>query len=231
MAEYRVYPLTYGWIERDKGRFTFRKDDGKRVLLPIMGYYLTNGIHRIVIDTGGFEPDGLRLAPYHRAADETPEGQLAKIGVEADSIDTVILTHLHWDHSCNNESFQNARFYVQAKEMAFALDPPPEQKNIYFPEIFLKTRYELVDGDIDLFEDLKLILTPGHSLGSQSVVVSDAKGPIAIVGDTLPLQENWNSRPRIPCGSHASLELACDSIEKIAGYTDRILTGHEWLRE
>lgn len=229
MANYEVYPLVFGWIERDKGRFTYRKDEGKRVRLPIMGYYLSNGVHRVLIDTGGFEPDGVRLAPYTRTEEERPVRQLAKLGVEPESIDTVILTHLHWDHACNNESFTKARFYVQRKEMEFALNPPPEQRSIYFPEIFLKTKYELLEGDTDLFEDLKLILTPGHSLGSQSVIVSDAQGPLGIVGDTIPLQENWNSSPRIPCGSHASLELARASLKKIEHYTNRVLTGHEWL--
>jgi glyoxylase-like metal-dependent hydrolase (beta-lactamase superfamily II) len=41
----------------------------------------------------------------------------------------------------------------------------------------------LVNGDIKLSNGLELYLTPGHSLGSQSIVVPTEKGRYVIVGD------------------------------------------------
>lgn len=41
-------------------------------------------------------------------------------GVAPENIKTVIMTHLHWDHAGNNGLFQNARFYVQQRELDYA---------------------------------------------------------------------------------------------------------------
>ena len=45
---------------------------------------------------------------------------MAALGVAADAVQDVILTHLHYDHSGHFDRFANARFHLQEKELHFA---------------------------------------------------------------------------------------------------------------
>jgi phospholipid transport system substrate-binding protein len=68
----------------------------------------------IVIDTGmtgAWSPSG-NSYPDH----ETPAQVLAKVGLDPAAIETVLLTHLHFDHIGNLDAFPAATFYVQRRE-------------------------------------------------------------------------------------------------------------------
>ena len=48
---------------------------------------------------------------------------LAQIGIAADKIETVIISHLHYDHAGTLDTFPSARFHIQEAEMAYATGP------------------------------------------------------------------------------------------------------------
>ena len=80
-------------------------------------------------------------------------------------IKTVIFTHLHWDHCHNAAYLKNAEFYVQKKELQYAINPivwPEAHLNQGFPgsnppwfDIF--DRLKIVDGDIEILPGLNYI--------------------------------------------------------------------------
>ena len=52
---------------------------------------------------------------------------LAKAGLTPADIDTVVLTHSHWDHILNADVFKNAEFLLHPNEIEYAKAPHPQR--------------------------------------------------------------------------------------------------------
>jgi len=229
MGNFEIYPLHVGDLVRQKSNLTFMKHPGEIITFPLICWYLTDGTHKIMIDTGGVAPDG-RWQPYTRTAEQNPRDALARLGVKPEEIDTVIITHLHWDHSGNNALFPNAVFYVQKKELEEAADPPLKIfSGSYDKSEIFKTSYTPVKGDCTLMDGVRVITTPGHTLGSQSVIVDTKKGPYLFAGDLIGLYECYESNPMIANGIHLDLIAYYESLDKVKAQNCFVLPGHEAL--
>ena len=78
-------------------------------------------------------------------------------------------------------------------------------------------KFELIDGDARLATGIGVMLTPGHTPGSQSVSVRTSEGEYLIAGDTIPLYDNLDvadDAPFIPNGIFTDLEKYYQSLQK-----------------
>jgi N-acyl homoserine lactone hydrolase len=91
----------------------------------------------------------------------------------------VINTHLHFDHCGGNRRFAGTPTYVQAAELAAAVEPDYLVEWVRFPG----ESYVELDGDAELFDGVSVLFTPGHSAGHQSVVVETGEGLVVLGGD------------------------------------------------
>ncbi len=153
--------------------------------------------HRIVVDTG---------APGER--DELARA-FGDIGVRPDSVDAIVNTHLHLDHSGCSDLFANA------KSFAHELEEPP-----------LGT--VRLSGEHILFPGVSVIPTPGHTRGSMSVFV-EGRRRYAIAGDALPTKGNFENHT--PPSLHFNRALALKSMEAILAWADVVVPGHDALFE
>lgn len=208
-----IYPLDLGTITGfDKSLFTLRQNQGVKMDVPCLAWVIKGGEKIILVDTGPCDPQW--AARYHRPMTKSPAQEtkqaLAAIGIEAAQIELVILTHLHWDHCFNLEHFPAATFHVQKRELEYAVHPLPADQSAYeagIPGVVpswraVADRIVALEGDQELCPGVSVLLLPGHTPGSQGIVVQTADGPWMIAGDTVPLYENWgDSAKRIPTGS------------------------------
>ena len=227
MNNYTIRPLRLGTIRRKKENMSYRCGVTDIMEFPLISYYLEGAGHKIIVDTGGIPPDGVKWQPYSRAENESLDKALRSIGVSPAEIDIVILTHLHWDHASNNQLFSRARFIVQKKEYDYLTAPEPEVKAGYEMGLVLKTEYELVDGDSNVMSGISVVLAPGHSAGMQCVVVETRVGKYILGGDLVTLFENWESEPHIPNGVFYDLNTMLVSLEKIDRIHGMVLPGHD----
>ena len=238
MENLRIIPIRLGIVTRTKSNFNL-KDTHLKIDAPIIMWYIEGADKKIIVDTGGSDPNTELAqkyhAPYVRSEDEAPVRALAKLGVAPEEIDIVINTHLHWDHCYGNEFFKKAKCIVQKKEFEFAVNPIPTQDHAYealtggiIPPWMKITNWEVINGDEKLTDGVNLILTPGHTKGTQSVVVKTKKGPIIIAGDTVVLFENWKGRKSVPNGIHVDLQEYYETFKKLESYEPVIiLPGHD----
>src|SRR5262249_41376973 len=132
----------------------------------------------------------------------TPEDRvdrrLATIGMTPADIDTVVQSHLHFDHAGGLEWLTHARVLVQREELSFALDPPVYQRLIYVPADFdHDLEWNELDGDHDIFDDGRIVVlsTPGHTRGHQSLMVHlDGDRTVILLADAAYLLAKMRER-------------------------------------
>lgn len=238
MSDVRVVPLCAGTAERTVSRLLMGAAPDPIDLTFSFFYVRANGLH-ILVDTGVACPE--ETAPHHHPLAQTPEqdpvAALDGIGVGAAEIDIVVNTHLHWDHCANNHRFPNATLYAQRSELQYAIAPLPLHRHAY-DEIevehgmcqslpgFMRARLTLIEGDMKLGPNVHILHTPGHSPGSQSLLVSGTKNYL-IPGDNIPLHQNLNGADFVPNPIHVDLESYFASIRRSTSESDLILPGHD----
>lgn len=183
MTNYRIHCLPVGAVRT----MVHTLDQENQVLLtpavfPILVFYLKGDGRRILIDTGAPNPTLLGNV-------------LRQAGVLPSEIDTVILTHLHFDHCANTALFPTARLILQRREWEFAQDPDPSQRDIYVPELIAEVEQgdlQLVDGDFQVADGVSAYLVPGHTPGQQAVAVCTVDGLYVVAGDLFGTFSNIN---------------------------------------
>lgn len=103
-------------------------------------------------------------------------------------ITAVANCHLHFDHSGQNARFPGVPIFSQRNEHAMIHTPDytvPEWVD------FVGARYELLDGEADVAPGIRLIPTPGHSPGHQSLVVDAGVGTVVVAGQALLTRAEW----------------------------------------
>lgn len=219
---YKITPLRLGTITRKKCNMVYQSND-TIMEFPLVAWLLEGQNVKLLVDTGGSAPDGQRWMPYTRKDSEALDAALRQAGTEPSEIAAVLHTHLHWDHSGNNALLTNARFYAQKLEYEFVRD---ELERGYDNKLVLASEYELIDGGTaNVLPGISVILTPGHSVGSQCIIVNTPDGPVAIAGDLIPTYENYEKN--IPNGGNYSLSVITDSMNKLRALGLPVLPGHE----
>ena len=144
--------------------------------MPVNVHVVEHPEGRVLVDTGftALHPLMADLEPSLR-----PEGWEQ---LDPDAIDLVVSTHLHVDHCGGNHLFAGKPIYVQRTELDDALG-----REDYTLRDWVEApgvRYVPVDGELELLPGVRLLPTPGHTRGSQVVVVVAGPRPTVVAGDT-----------------------------------------------
>ena len=241
MTAYRIRQLLTGWQFLDKGLYgTYGKGYGEIVNHPVFAFLLEGGGRRILVDTGMSDTE--HSVKYHHDGRQDPgqaiHEQLAALGIGVDEIDTIIFTHLHWDHCFNVRRFAKARLFVSEIEYRFALDPIPFYWSSYeAPALgigcpFEGCKFNLVKGEEEIAEGVRVFPTPGHSPGHMAVQVQTEAGVYVLVGDLILLKESLEPNkekgwPFTPPGRFANIVEVWHSLEEVLRRADHILLAHE----
>jgi N-acyl homoserine lactone hydrolase len=155
-----------------------------RPTFPVFAYLVMHPAGPILIDTGigtGSELiDGL-YSPVCYDLDEALQRQ----GLRLPDVTTVINSHLHFDHCGQNNRFPHARILVQRAEVEAAAAPRYTVREWAFPP---GVELTVIEGDLEVAPDIRIIATPGHTPGHQSVLIDGGDGNRTIVC----CQASWN---------------------------------------
>jgi N-acyl homoserine lactone hydrolase len=129
--------------------------------------------------------------------DSTPELDAAW-GVRFDpekiprDVACVINTHLHFDHCGGNRLFAGVPIHVQRAEREAARQP-----DYTIPEWaeFEGVTYVEHDGEAEIVPGVRVLPTPGHSPGHQSVLVDTEDGLVVVAGDVGYTWKQFDESP------------------------------------
>lgn len=203
-AEIELWRLDCGSIKiSDLSAFsdTLRYQGEQRTLTDSC-YLIRHDASYMLWDTGlpaallGASQEGNGMKP---SLSKTIKDQLSEIGVAPDKIETVGISHNHFDHVGQATDFPQARLLIgkadldgfRAEPPAFAVDP-----SLVKPWLDGKAPVNTVEGDKDVFGDGSVVMlsTPGHTHGSYSLLVRLAgKGAVLLSGDTVHFEEQFTN--------------------------------------
>ncbi len=157
---------------------------------------------RVLIETGNGDKFPPKLKDIYGIDHDRAIGvALAEVGVSPDDVDTVVMTHMHFDHSGGTTRrtasggvepvFRRAQHVVQRREWEDATHPHERNRASYLQENVAPLAdaglLRLVDGEAEIAPGVRVLPTPGHTAGHQSVLIGQPGGPRALfLGDVVP---------------------------------------------
>ena len=236
IREYKILPLILGNIELDKSAMLYFTHCGIKLKIPIVCFYIKGGDKHILVDAGAPAAISQKHCPTDPVTDiQSLEEALGKINLTPDDIDIVIQTHLHHDHVGNSTKCRRAKVIVQEDELRFALAPHPLVANLYGIDLLQGVNFCPIKGDTDIDDGIRVLLTPGHTPGSQSVCVRTSEGQAIITG-FCSIGETFRVPPEIQeilpnwlvftPGIHTDPLAAFDNALKVKGMADILIPNH-----
>ena len=242
----KLYRLDGGRsLANDKLVWTPGENVGRNIEFSSTCWLIHRGNQWLLWDTGVPEsalndPKGWSTLPklivYH--LDKTLTEQLATIGLEPNDVTYVALSHTHGDHIGNVRLFSNSTVLMQRAEYEWISTPDGPNDNVNQLKALARKllgapkHLKLLDGDTDVFGDgsVTLVSTPGHTPGSESLLVHlKNSGFIILSGDVVHLEENFE-KDRVPslntdkAASIASMERVKSMI---ATYEAKLFINHD----
>jgi N-acyl homoserine lactone hydrolase len=254
VSDYSIWVLEYGFVDRfpASNLFAAQPNEGHR-RMPYCFALVRSARRCILVDTG-FADDATyrRLATkYGHTQWAAPTEVLRRAGVDADEVDTVILTHNHFDHAGCAGQFRNAHIYIQRREITSFRAARGLPRRFEFltrscepalPELLDRRGAAglatLADGELEVAPGVVLWPAFGtHTAGSQVVSVTTARnGRWLLAGDNVYAYENLEGLHgdgilapiAMTTGSAADwLRLADSMLSAVGGDTRRIIPFHE----
>ncbi|OPY88948.1 MAG: N-acyl homoserine lactonase AttM [Smithella sp. PtaU1.Bin162] len=251
----KLYIFQCGIIKTKKHLITMGRGLGEEFDVPVPFFLIRHPKGNVLFDTG----NALAVAhdkikhwganvietcnPFMNENDYVV-AQLADIGIKSTDITHVIFSHLHLDHAGGTGDFPNAAYYTQRAELQYAYVPDFFQASTYIRADFDKPHlnWNLLDGYRDNYHDvfgdgkIQIVFTPGHTPGSQSLLLKLEKwGPTLLTGDCVYTEEILDED--ILPGICYSPSDTIQSIKKIRALRrdrgTRIITGHDpiaWIK-
>jgi N-acyl homoserine lactone hydrolase len=147
--------------------------------IPVHGFVIKHPHEgAILVDTGVGWPT--ELLKEWKVVNRHAAEALAEHDLSPADVRIVINSHLHFDHCGQNSVFKHAPFYVQRAELERARRAN-DLVSQWFD--FAGARFELIDGDAQIAEGVRVVATPGHTVGHQSVIVDTPDGGAVMIGD------------------------------------------------
>ncbi|WP_433791848.1 N-acyl homoserine lactonase family protein [Actinoplanes sp. CA-252034] len=176
MSEVTVRRVDFGWFVRPSEE----TGTGAARVEPTLGYLIDHPAGRLLVDTGmGGHPDVDR----HYRPRRVPLGvALTAAGTTIDDIRYVVNCHLHFDHCGGNPELAGRPVFAQKTELTLARTV----EWYTLPELVdhAGVRYVELDGAAEILPGVRVLPTPGHTDGHQSVVVRTADGTVIVAGQS-----------------------------------------------
>jgi glyoxylase-like metal-dependent hydrolase (beta-lactamase superfamily II) len=235
---YEVYAIRYARVDRTNAENYIGGDPHEAgEPLDYFVWLARNAERTVVIDTGFNE---VIAARRRREFIRSPIDGLKLMGVDAATVEDVIITHLHYDHVGNFDLFPRARFHLQDREMAYATGRYMAYE--FFSRAFeideivamvrnvYAGRVEFHDGDDEIAPGLTVHHIGGHSVGLQAVRVWTRLGWLVLASDAAHYYSTMNEQKPFPIVADITKMFdGWKRVRKLASQPRYVIPGHDPL--
>lgn len=237
-ASYEVYAVRYASVERRSVDNFLVRDIHDGPMAMDFYFWLIRGAGRTIMVDTGFSACSAR--ERNRQFSLEPAAALDRLDVSPDSVDDLILTHLHYDHAGNVDAYPNATVHLQEAEMHYATgrymcfhalrhffaveDVASVLRRVYAG----KTRFH--DGQGQIHPGVEVYRVGGHTAGLQVIRVRTKRGWIVLASDAMHYYGNYERDNPFPGIFHVGEMLeGYRKISALADTPDHIVAGHDPL--
>ena len=227
------YPLSYVVLnapEKETGNAIFmvwliKGDNGKNILVD-----------------AGFLKDVEEAKNYGVTDYIRPDSMLFGVGLKANDITDIIITHPHWDHMDGVDLFPNARVWMQKEDYNYFVGAAWQKKgggdfnkrNVrQIIELNLSGKLTLVDGDNnEIIPGIKVYTGSRHTFNSQYILVKSGKEKIILASDNVYTYynlDNLKSAPKDATFDTTGYINAMKRMKTLVSNIKYIIPGHDAL--
>lgn len=259
MGNYSIWLLQYGYCTTQPvSSLVFGKHNQGTCTIPFTFMIIKGNGHLIAVDTGYYDEGYAHDLTVKFGVDKmiSIDDAMASIGILGKDVDTVILTHAHYDHAGGIKAFPNAHFVIQEKEfldwmkvlakpqqfdfLSIAIDPNDIKQMI---DLMTQNRLSFVKGEVkDFLPGIDLVpVFDSHTYGLQLVTITNTnsknvKDTWVFTTDACYSFDNFGDRDfdgvyrpvGFGVGNLTEMVEALDTVMKLAGNRkDRMIIPHE----
>ena len=234
---WEIYAIRYGTNPRRTRGQNFILEPHPDVLMSMDFYsWVLKAPGRVIVVDTGMDPE--KAARHGHDMLGTPVEAWRALGVEPASVETVILTHAHYDHLGHLDALENARFFMQAEEMAYVTGPwmqRPWFRRAYEPDEICRLvrllhgdRLELHGRDKQIADGVSVHWVGGHCAGQEIVRVRTSRGWVVLASDALHYYEEYERGVPFTVAFNLSDMIAGhERIRELADSDDHIIPAHD----
>lgn len=233
---YSVFAIRYAHHDRTAAE-NFLRGDLHDLLQPLAYFvWAVVGDHGTYIIDTGFDR---RMAEKRGRTLLRPVAEgLKALAIDPDSVEHVIVTHLHYDHCGNHDLFPRARYHLQEIEMAYSTGrcmchaemriPFEADDVVAMVRKVYDERVVFHDGADQIAPGLTVHHIGGHSKGLQCVRVNTARGHVVLASDASHLYAHFNEGRVFPVTySVADTLQGYSTLLKLSASPEHIVPGHD----
>ena len=178
-------------------------DEKNRITMSLNTLLLVGDGKIVLVDTGVGDKftDKFREIYAIDYSEHSLVKSLLQHNIQPENVTDVILTHLHFDHVggstyYDNEGnlqlqFPNATHYVQKKQLEWAQKGFAKDRASYLSEniqpLIDSGQLKVLSGAEELFKDVELLLSDGHTVAQQLVLIRGNGKNLLYAADLIPM--------------------------------------------
>lgn len=169
--------------------------------------------HKILFDTGA------------HGVIKILQKSLQDLGVEPEEIDTIFLSHLHYDHLNNVAYFPNAKVICGEREWKYATETKDEWTPLE-SILYLKNerKMQFVNDLEEIYPGMRALFVPGHTPGQMALAIDTPEGTLVLAGDSV---KNRSELELEFSDQYVDREASVNSIKRIKNMAYKVLPGHD----
>ena len=246
MSSHALHVLDCGTMTLQRQVIHFM-EGAEPLTIPIRAFVITHPEGNVLVDSGlpleAIEDpahwEWLTFATWEADRSQHVLAQVEAAGIAPESIRYVVQSHLHFDHIGGIGHFPHAEFVVHQREWDYAHNPQEWVSGPFYPLAdidrpnvtwtFLQTTEE--DREHDLYGDgrIRLIFSPGHSIGQMSVVSQLDHRLVMLTGDAADTGAHYRRESLPPYLDLPAVAKSLDNLHRIeqAEGIDLVVFAHD----
>ncbi len=232
----RLTPIESGFLTTDTGNLCEGAEG--RTTIPVACWIVEHPSGTVIFDTGmhaelvsSSSLLGVLEGVFEVSMKQDLGGQIRDAGFDPATIDYIVFSHLHFDHSGGTAAIPNARVVVQRDEWQYVHSMGEDEAATYTASDYdLGHDVQEVVGLHDIFSDgtVVCIPTPGHTAGHQSLKVQLESGDVLLVGDCCYWQRMLEEDLVPPYGfDHGLQRQSMENLRTLHRDGTRLIFGHD----
>ena len=206
-----VYSIKYGETTLPESMLFDGSSSIKPIPISFAFYLIETEDKKILVDAGCNAMPGFNMKKHY-----SPAFAIRTVGVTADEITDVIITHAHHDHIEAVSCFKNAVVHISEEEYINGEKYIPDNMMV---SVF-KDKYVIAP-------QITVIKWGGHSVGSAIIEIKDNDVTHILAGDECYV--NANIENKICTGTSCNKEKSLDFIKKYSNKKYSVHTCHDIL--